>query len=103
MHFFDTMTAWVWAALGAFGGVVRVLVQLLNMPQLPPRNKILWLLFANSLVSGFSGFMGAIFMTQFTQNDDLHVVSAGISGYLGVAALDILTDWFRKKVETTTK
>lgn len=99
MHEFNTFTAALWTGLGAFGGVVKVLVQLLR-EDAPLRTKknIMWLLLANSLVSGFSGFLGAVIMTQFTSNDNLHVIAAGIAGYMGVAALDIFSDWFRKKI-----
>lgn len=99
MHDHDPFLAFIWTALGAFGGVVKVLVQLLSMQTLPPKGNILWLLFANSLVSGFSGFMGAIMATQFTADDNIHVIAAGICGYLGVAALDLISEWFKNRVK----
>jgi len=99
MHELDSTTAGFWTLLGAFGGIVKVLVQLLGMPKLPSKGNILWLLLANSFVSGFSGFMGAVLATQITPNDHIHVIAAGISGYLGVAALDMFSDWFRNRIK----
>lgn len=100
MSDFDSFTGLVWTLLGAVGGFSKVLVQLLGMEKLPGWRAILWLLMANSFVSGFAGFLGAIVMQQFTQSDSMHVVAAGISGYMGVAALDIFSGWFKSKVET---
>jgi len=98
MSEFDSFTGLLWALLGGVGGLTKVLVQLLGMEKLPGWRSILWLLMANSFVSGFAGFMGAIIMQQFTPNDSLHVVAAGISGYMGVAALDLFSNWFKQKI-----
>ena len=99
MHDFATPTGTEWAALGAFGGVVRVIVTLLKEKQVPPPLKIFWLVVANGLVSGFSGFLGAITMSLITPNDNLHVIAAGIFGWLGVSGLDYLSDVVRKKIK----
>lgn len=99
MHELNSATAGFWTLLGAFGGIVKVIVQLLGMPKLPSKASIFWLLLANSFVSGFAGFMGAILATQITPNDDIHLIAAGISGYLGVAALDMFSDWFKSRIE----
>jgi hypothetical protein len=88
-----------WTFLGALGGGTKVFVQLLSMNKLPSKTHILWLLMANAFVSGFSGFMGAVIISQITPKDDLHIISAGISGYLGVAALDLFSEWFKKKIK----
>ncbi len=87
-----------WAALGAIGGAAKVFVQLLNMKMLPSKANILWLLFANMFVSGFSGFLGAVLASQMTENANYHVVAAGVAGYMGVAALDLFSDWFKSRV-----
>jgi hypothetical protein len=88
----------LWAILGATGGAVKVFVQLLGMKDLPTKTKIFWLLFANAFVSGFSGFIGAVFSSQMTTNDNYHVIAAGVAGYMGVAALDLFSEWFNRKV-----
>lgn len=103
MHEIDTIGKTIWALLGATGGFVKVLVQLLAMEKLPSAAKIAWLVFANSFVSGFSGFLGALFAYQFTANDDYHVIAAGVAGYMGVAALDMISERFRNWFEKTPK
>lgn len=99
MHDFPPQPTWV--ALGAIGGATKVFVQLLGMKILPPKTHIMWLLFANMFVSGFSGFIGAVIATQMTANDNYHVIAAGVAGYMGVAALDLFSEWFRSRVTAT--
>lgn len=103
MQELNSITALVWAALGAIGGIVKVLVQLLGAKVLPTNKAIFWMLTANAFVSGFSGFLGAVLMSQISHSDDLHVVAAGICGYMGVAALDLLSTWARDKLSNPIK
>lgn len=98
MHEIDTATKAAWAVLGGTGGAAKVLVQLLGTSPLPKWQTVSWLMFANIFVSGFAGFLGAIIATQFTVNENLHVVAAGVSGYMGVAALDLFSLWLKRKV-----
>jgi hypothetical protein len=100
MHNFDTFTGFLWAGLGAIGGAAKVFIQLLNMEKLPGLGKVLWLFLANSFVSGFSGFLGAVIMTRITSDDNLHVIAAGIAGYMGVAALDLASVWYKSKIQS---
>lgn len=99
MQDLNSLTGITWALLGGVGGAVKVFVQLLGMEKLPTNLTIFWLLGANVFVSAFSGFMGAILMNRLTPNDDLHIVAAGIAGYMGVAALDLFSNWFKSKVK----
>ncbi len=97
MHNLETVTGFVWVLLGALGGASKVIVQLLNMKPLPTKLSIFWLLVANMFVSGFSGFLGAVAASGLTQDDNLHVIAAGIAGYMGVAALDLLSEAYKKR------
>ncbi len=98
MHEFDSITGFLWTALGAVGGVVKVILDLLDRQQLPTPWGIFWLLMANAFVSGFSGFMGAVVMSGITANDNYHVVAAGVAGYMGVRALELLSSWYKERV-----
>jgi predicted CDP-diglyceride synthetase/phosphatidate cytidylyltransferase len=95
MHEFFSAVGIKWLALGIAGGIAKVLVQLNSMEKFPSPLRIVALLVMNGFVSGFSGFMGAVFMSTLTPNDDWHVFAAGIFGYMGVTALD----YFSKVVQ----
>lgn len=99
MNELDTATKIAWASLGATGGAAKVVVQLLGTKVLPTKATIFWMLVANMFVSGFAGFLGAIIATQFTSDDNLHVVAAGVFGYMGVAALDLFSEWLKRRVD----
>ena len=88
MHEFFSYLGLKWLALGTIGGIAKVFVQFSNMTVLPSPFRIAMILFMNAFVSGFSGFMGAVFMSTVTANDDYHVFAAGVFGYMGVTALD---------------
>lgn len=91
MHDLDSYTGLTWTVLGAIGGAVKVMIQLLGSDKLPSKMSIFWIFVANIFVSAFSGFMGAILASNITPNDDIHIFVAGISGYMGVAALDMFS------------
>lgn len=97
MHEIETLTSAMWAGLGAIGGAAKVTVKLLGLKTLPTNMQIFWMFLANMFVSGFAGYMGAVIATTLTTNDDMHVIAAGISGYMGVAALDMFSDWYEKR------
>lgn len=98
MHYLDDIP---FILLGAIGGVVKVLVSLLSMETLPTKARIAWLMLANAFVSGFAGYLGAILIGTVTPDDRIHVVTAGICGYLGVTALDLISEWWKKKATKT--
>jgi len=100
MHDLNTPAGADWALLGAIGGFARVAVVLLKLDKMPPPAKIFWLFVANGLVSGFSGYLGAVAMSAITPNDNLYVVSAGIFGWLGVSGLEFLTSKIKDKMKT---
>lgn len=87
-----------WAALGAFGGVVRVIVAMLRRDKFPPPVKVFWLLFANGLVSGFSGYIGAVGASTVSPNGNLHIIAAGVFGWLGVTGLELLAEKLKSKI-----
>lgn len=84
----------LWALLGGTGGAVKVFFTWTK--KLPENWKQAAIfLFLNIFISGFSGFMGAIFASTFTVDDKMHVIFAGIFGYLGVTGLD----WIGEKIK----
>lgn len=99
MHDLGTGSGLGWTLLGAVGGGAKVFVQLLALEKLPSKSKIFWLLTANMFVSGFSGFLGAVLATKMTSDNNLHVVAAGVAGYMGVAALDLFAKWFKEHIK----
>lgn len=101
MHETETITSAIWVALGAIGGAAKVTVKLIGLQKLPSNSAIFWMFIANMFVSGFAGYMGAVIATLVTTNDDMHVIAAGISGYMGVAALDLFSDWYEKRFKKT--
>jgi len=103
MHNFESIAALVWVALGSAGGAAKVFTQLLAMEKLPTKATIFWLLAANMFVSGFAGLLGAILATNFTADDNIHVAVAGITGYMGVAALDFFSLWLKNKFKGPTQ
>lgn len=103
MHSFESLTSLVWVVLGSAGGAAKVFTQLLAMQKLPTKTSILWLLAANMFVSGFAGFLGAVMATNFTADDNIHVAVAGITGYMGVAALDFFSLWLKNKFKGPTQ
>ena len=99
MHELDATTKAVWVLLGSIGGAAKVMVQLIGTKVLPSKLNIFWMFSANMFVSGFAGFLGASLATQFTIDNNLHVVVAGVAGYMGVAALDLFSLWLKTRVQ----
>lgn len=99
MHELETFTAGLWIALGAVGGAAKVTVKLIGLQKLPTVAQMFWMFVANMFVSGFAGYMGAVIATLATNNDDIHVISAGIAGYMGVAALDMFSEWYERRIK----
>ena len=84
----------VWALLGGIGGGVKVFFQWTK--KFPNNIKEgAGTLFLNVFISGFSGYMGAVFSSLASVDDKIHVIFAGIFGYLGVTGLD----WIAEKLK----
>lgn len=87
----------VWAFLAGLGGAVKfVSASLRDGSYMSPRRFIL-LLGANVLISGFSGLMGALLLSTITQDHNVHLIAAGMFGYLGTQGLDIIALALRKR------
>lgn len=54
-------------------------------------------LFANLIVSGFSGFMFAQFAQVVGASEKVQFISAGIGGFMGAAAIDLIQTWLLDK------
>lgn len=83
-HIFDSTAELIWTILAMVGGTARALDKYVRTGVAPG----LSLLFANALVSGFSGYMVAQVVIKF--QPDWALVGAGVGGYLGTQGLDWL-------------
>lgn len=82
----------IWVLVAMFGGIARYLDSYIRTGATPR-----WgLLIAHALVSGFSGYMVAQTVIQFSTQWAL--VAAGVGGYLGTQGLDWLATILRDKV-----
>lgn len=82
----------LWVIIAMFGGIARYLDSYIRTGQSPR-----WgILFAHALVSGFSGYMVAQTVIQFSTQWAL--VAAGVGGYLGTQGLDWIASVLRDKV-----
>lgn len=90
-----TGTDVLWALLGGTGGAVKVFFAWTKKLPENWKHAAIFLLL-NVFISGFSGYMGAIFASTFTGDDKMHVIFAGIFGYLGVTGLDWISEKIKK-------
>lgn len=101
MHHIETPSELIWIALGAFGGAVKVFSQWVQKTNRPDSSKEAGIqLFLNIMISGFSGYMGALIGSMITSDNQWHVVLAGVFGYLGVQGLDFLSQFIKEKFFT---
>lgn len=85
----------LWVLLGGIGGGVKVFFQWTK--KFPENFKEgITVLFLNVFISGFSGYMGALFASLASTEDRIHVIFAGIFGYLGVTGLDWIAERLKK-------
>lgn len=82
----------IWVLVAMLGGIARYLDSYIRTGDRPR----LGLLIAHALVSGFSGYMVAQAVLQFSVN--WAMVAAGVGGYLGTQGLDWLATVLRDKV-----
>lgn len=85
----------LWALLGGTGGAVKVFFTWSKKLPDDLRPALIFL-FLNIFISGFSGYMGAIFASTISVDHRMHIIFAGIFGYLGVAGLDYLAEKIKK-------
>lgn len=88
----------IWGILAGAGGLARFLTSRMEEAALPiAKGRFFFLLAANVLVSGFSGLMGALLMSVVTPEQTWHFVSAGVFGFGGAKALEMLSDKLSQK------
>jgi hypothetical protein len=89
----------IWASLAGLGGLARFLTERLN-PNASEltRKKFIFFMCANMFVSGFSGLMGALIMAQITDVDSVQFASAGIFGFGGARALEMLAEKLNNRI-----
>lgn len=80
-----------WAVIAVLGGVARYLDSFLKGQTVPSWSRMT----AHSVVSAFSGYMAAHAMWLI--KPEWAFIVAGVAGYLGTQALDIMADLIRKR------
>lgn len=97
-HFVDSFKAVpvgvMYTVLAMIGGTARYLVQYTKGTPFK-----LTMFVSNILISGFSGYMFAIFGTSMDFPPHMLVVMAGIGGFLGVNAIELIVEHISKKVK----
>src|SRR3990167_8542384 len=87
----DLLTAAIWTLLAGAGGAVRYLSSQMRKGEKICAKTLCLMLFVNSFISGFSGLMLALVSSTMTDNMTIHVIAAGVGGYLGVEVLNMLS------------
>lgn len=95
-NYIETHPDIIWALLGGVGGGVKVFFQWTKKFPENFKNGAA-ILILNVFISGFSGYMGALFSSLASVDDKVHVVFAGIFGYLGVTGLDWIAEKLKKQ------
>lgn len=88
---FDHADQYTWGLIAMVGGVVRYLDVYLKTGQPPSFGPAI----ATALVSGFSGYMTALFVIHY--DPSWAVVAAGVGGYLGTQGLDFVATTFKER------
>lgn len=86
-----------WAIIAVLGGVARYLDTFLKGGHPPTWSRMI----AHAFVSGFSGYMVAQ-ATLFIK-PEWAFIAAGVAGYLGTQALDMVADFMRKRAGVDEK
>lgn len=80
-----------WAAIAVLGGIARYLDSFLKGQTVPTWGRMV----AHAFVSGFSGYMAA--QAMLLVKPEWAFIVAGVAGYLGTQALDIMADLIKKR------
>lgn len=88
---FPSLNDLSWALIALMGGVARYLDGFLKGQQTPTWSRIA----AHAFVSGFSGYMVA--QVAVLIKPEWSFISAGVAGYLGTQALDMVADLMRQR------
>lgn len=81
-----------WASIGIFGGIARMLNDILNKKEEFSWSRI----FMKAIVSGFFGYMGGE-SAQFVSQPQLGFMAAGLVGYLGSEGFDYIVQIVRNR------
>ena len=92
---FPSLNDLAWVMIAILGGIANYLDGFLKGKQTPTIGRV----FAHAFVSGFSGYIVAqVFLLV---RPEWAFVTAGIAGYLGTQALDVVADVLRKRAKET--
>jgi len=90
-----------WALLGIVGGIARVFGTWLNQDPKPNNGIFFMSVIFNVFISGFTGYLGATLGDLVTQNEQWHIIFAGVFGYMGVNGLEYLSNLVKEKFNPT--
>lgn len=91
-HSWPSWNDLAWAVIAVLGGVARYLDSFLKGQTVPTWSRMV----AHAFVSGFSGYMAA--QAMLLVKPEWAFIVAGVAGYLGTQALDIIADLIKKRV-----
>jgi hypothetical protein len=95
----STRTVILCLLLASLGGAVKYIAAVLKSPEPVTNRRFWWLLAANMFVSSFCGLMGVLLVSAVTADPAWHGLTAGMFGYLGTSALDMVMFAMRKKID----
>lgn len=88
---FPSVNDVAWAVIAILGGIARYLDSFLKGGHPPTWTRLM----AHAFVSGFSGYMVAQVSLQI--KPEWAFIAAGVAGYLGTQALDMVAELMRKR------
>ena len=95
----ETSKAFLWSLLACVGGITRFLATEINAThkKFTPKS-FFTMLIANAFISGFTGLMGALVISRLTSDQTLHLVSAGVFGYLGPQGMELVVKYLQNRI-----
>jgi|CXWL01.1.fsa_nt_gi hypothetical protein len=88
-----------WGFLAGFGGAVKYVSTVIRGSQTVSKRRFIFLLAANTFISSFCGLMGGLLAATATTERLWTYISAGIFGYIGTQALDMVLFAVKRKIE----
>lgn len=90
-------TVLILSFVAALGGMVRYIALVMDAESPAAPRAFLLRMIGTAVVSGFTGLMMALVVSQLTQDLTWQYVAAGVSGYTGPKTLDMLFAYLRAR------